>query len=63
MMAEVNCRPGWLVYNRSGNTSTGAVAGAGTLKRLAGVLVDSSELTCWVASVAVTGCRHVLWVS
>lgn len=35
----------------AGNTSTGALVGAGTLKRLAGVL----ELTCWVASVSVPG--------
>ena len=49
MTAEANCRQGWFAYNRAGNTSSGALVGAGTLKRLARVLVDSSELACWVA--------------
>ena len=53
MTAEANCRQGWFACNRAGNTSSDALVGAGTLKRLSGVLVDSSELTCWVASVSV----------
>ena len=53
MTAEANCRQGWFACNRAGNTSSDALVGAGTLKRLSGVLVDSSELTCLVASVSV----------